>query len=389
VVIAGAASGAPAVVEAAAAIAQALGERGGLVLVPPEANSMGLALLADAGLEHACALLESGTARALLVVEADLFERAPSPLVERVLDAAQRIVVLDCLETRTTARADVVLPVAAFTEAAGTFVNHEGRAQRLVAAIESGPPAAWRRLGVLGAGGWTTLDELLADLARLRPDLAGVRDAAPPASFRTTSGRIARTPRPFSGHTADDRAGRVPEAVPPEDPDSALAWGMEGARGLGLPAALLTAYTTPGLSSANAVTRFLEEIEGPLRGGDPGVLLLASGDGDQRPASALEPVAGEGEGLLLVPLHDPFTGTETARASPLLAARAPAPRLVLHPQDAAALGLVDGDAVTLDGRPCAVPISLDPGLARGVLGASVGTLAPRGALRRVRVERAR
>jgi NADH-quinone oxidoreductase subunit G len=240
---------------------------------------------------------------------------------------------------------------------------------------------------VLGAGGWTTLDELLADLARLRPDLAGVRDAAPPASFRTTSGRIARTPRPFSGHTADDRAGRVPEAVPPEDPDSALAWGMEGARGLGLPAALLTAYTTPGLSSANAVTRFLEEIEGPLRGGDPGALLLTPGDGSAASVAGTETITAEG--LLLVPLHDPFTGTETARASPLLAARAPAPRLVLHPQDAAALGLVDGDAVTLDGRPCAVPISLDPGLARGVLGASVGTLAPRGALRRVRVERAR
>ncbi|MCK7472684.1 MAG: hypothetical protein MZV49_02095 [Rhodopseudomonas palustris] len=54
---------------------------------------------------------------------------------------------------------------------------------------------------------------------------------------------------------------------------------------------------------------------------------------------ALPPVAIEGEGLLLLPLPEVFSGTETSRASALLAASAPAPRLLLYPDDAERLGL--------------------------------------------------
>jgi NADH-quinone oxidoreductase subunit G len=158
---------------------------------------------------------------------------------------------------------------------------------------------------------------------------------------------------------------------------------MEGARGPGPPPALLPGYATPDLHSANAVTRFTEEIGGPLRGGDPGVLLLAPGHATP-PAEAFS-TSDDGDGLWLLPLHDAFTGTETARASAPLAARAPAPRLLLHPADAASLGLVAGNAVRIDGQAIAVPVTLEPGLARGVVALS-GVV--RGTLRRVRVERA-
>jgi NADH-quinone oxidoreductase subunit G len=386
-IVAGAGLGSAQIVEAAAAVAAALGPRARIALIPPEANSLGLALLGGEGIESAAALLESGAARTAIVLEANLAERAPAAMVERLFAAAATVIALDAIETDTTVRAAIALPVASFTEAAGTFVNYEGRAQRFFAAAPAPAPGAWRRLAALGAGRWATLDALLADLAAERPDLAGVAAAAPGAGFRTTAGEVARTPRPCSGHTADDRAGQDPGAAPPADPDSALAWGMEGARGVGVPPALICGYETPGLHSANGVTRFQEEISGPLRGGDPGAKLIAPGDGPPPAAQPASPIGGTG--LLLVPLDDVFSGAETSRASPLLAARAPAPRLLLHPDDAATLGLRDGDAALIDSRLGPARVSLDPGLARGVVAITAGAAAPRGPLRRVTVEAAR
>jgi NADH-quinone oxidoreductase subunit G len=381
--------GAAETLEAAAAIAAALGAKAKIALIAPEANSIGLALLGADGLDSAAATLESGAARHALVLENDLFERAPRDTVERLFKAAGSVIALDSLENETTRRASLVLPVASFTESAGSFVNYEGRAQRFFAAVapHADASASWRRLALLGAGEWTALDQLIDAIIAERSDLAGLKGAAPEASCRCAHGEVARTPRPLSGRTADDRAGRDPSATPPSDPDSPLSFGMEGSRGGELPPALLTGYETPGLHSANAVTRFTEEINGPLRGGDPGARLIVPGHAVSNTASAF--TAAEGEGLLLVPLHDVFSGTETSRASALLAARAPVPRLLLHPDDAETLGLAAGDAVLIDGARCAAALTLEPNMARGVVALSVGTLLPRGPLRRVKVEAAR
>ncbi|MBB5049623.1 NADH-quinone oxidoreductase subunit G [Rhodopseudomonas rhenobacensis] len=388
-IIAGASLGAAQIVEAAAAIVAALGTKARIVLIAPEANSLGLALLGGDGVEAAAAALEADVARNVIVLENELFERAPRGAVDRLFAAATTVVALDALTTEISARADVALPVAAFSESAGTFVNYEGRAQRFFAAVQPQEyaPASWRRLAALGAGDWATLDAIIKDLIADQPELVGVVGAAPDASCSCAHGKIARAPRPLSAHTADDRAGRDPAATPKPDPDSPLSFGMEGARGADVPAALLTGYETHGLHSANAVTRFEEEIGGPLRGGDPGARLFKQGDAALSPAAPFAPI--DGHGPLLVPLDDVFSGSETGRASALLAARAPAPRLLLHPDDAAALGLAECASVMLDGVACAAPLTLEPKLARGVVAVSVGKLLPRGPLRRVVVEAAR
>ncbi|NVN87981.1 MAG: NADH-quinone oxidoreductase subunit NuoG [Rhodopseudomonas sp.] len=387
-IIAGASLGAAAIIEAAAAIAAALGSRARIALIAPEANSVGLALLGGDGIESAAALLESGQAMTAIVLENDLFERAPRAGVERLFAAAKTVVALDALNTEITARAAIALPVAAFSEAAGTFVNYEGRAQRFFAAVPPNPamPSAWRRIAAFGAGDWHSLDALIEDIVAERRDLVGIATAAPNAGFVMSGGKVTRAPRPLSGRTADDRAGQFADAAPPQDPDSPLTFGIKGSRGTQVPPALITSYKMPGLHSANAVTRFAQEIGGPLRGGDPGTLLFEAGEGALPPAAASDPIGVDG--LLLVPLHDAFSGWELSRASALLAARAPAPRLMLHPDDAATLGLAAGAAVLIDGRPCGTRLSLDAGLARGVVAVSVGTVVPRGALRRVTIEAA-
>lgn len=386
-VVAGFGTGDPAIVAAAGAIASALGPKASLTLIPPEANSLGLALLGGDGLEAAVTVLESGAATTALVVENDLAERGDPALIDRLFAAAKTVIVLDTLQTRTTARAAITLPVASMAEAAGTFVNHEGRAQRSFAALPAGPPAAWRRLAALAPvdWGWRVLDDVLAALAADRPPLAGAVDAAPGGGFTTPLGTIARGPRPLSGRTAHDVAGRI-AAGRQDDPDSALTFSMEGAHGDAVPPALLAGYESPYLHSASGVHHAQDAPGGGVRGGDPGVRLIEPGAGSGSGEAVATPVLGEG--LVLIPLHDPWTGTETARAATRLRERAPAPALRLHPADAAGLGLAAGAPVRLDGRPCAAPVTLDPTVPPGHVAASLGTIVNRGALRRVRVEAA-
>ena len=61
----------------------------------------------------------------------------------------------------------------------------------------------------------------------------------------------------------------VSEPKPPDDPNSPLAFSMEGYEGRP-PPALLAHDWAPHWNSVQALNKFQEEIGGPLRGGDPG-----------------------------------------------------------------------------------------------------------------------
>ncbi|MGY6410682.1 MAG: NADH-quinone oxidoreductase subunit NuoG [Alkalilacustris sp.] len=339
VIVAGSGLGAVGTVAAAAAIAAALGDKARLALFPAEANSLGLALLAPAGGLDAAAGARGG----LPVIALDT-NLSGTPL------AGGDTVALAALQTE----ASIALPVASFAEAAGTWVNHEGRAQRAFAAKPEGPPAAWRVLSALGDL-WpedAALDAVLATMAGDFPALADARAVAPGSGTKPCA---ARAPRRFSGRTADDRAGRVPEGTPPADPDGALAWSMEGAAQTAL-------AVEDGLHSPSAVCLVQEQIGGPLKGGDPGVHLLRPG---HAPTPA-EIAPAPGEGLRVIPLHDAFAAHPADRAGPLLAERAGPEVARLHPEDAAAHGLADGATLVLG--PHRLGLVHDAGIPRGHLG---------------------
>jgi NADH-quinone oxidoreductase subunit G len=127
--------------------------------------------------------------------------------------------------------------------------------------------------------------------------------------------------------------------------------------------ALATWLDRPGMHSASAGYAAQERIGGPLKGGDPGVRLTA-------PATVPLADPAPGEGLLGLPLPCPFAAQEADAASAPLAARAPAPRVVLHPDEAARLGLAEGAALRIDGRPAVAALTLDAAMPLGHIGIS-------------------
>ena len=101
------------------------------------------AILADA---------RAGHLDALWVFQHDLFDSAwPEADVEGALAAVRTLVFMGTNTNRTSARAHLVLPSAAWVERDGTFTNFEGRVQRFRTAVEPLGEArpVWAALGQL------------------------------------------------------------------------------------------------------------------------------------------------------------------------------------------------------------------------------------------------
>ena len=119
------------------------------------ANTVGAqlvnALPGQGGLD-AGRMLGDGGLKALLLLETDpLHDSANPTAAAKALDAAEMVVVMSAFKTGMD-YADVLLPVAPFTETSGTFVNAEGRAQSFVGVVKALGDArpGWKVLRVLG-----------------------------------------------------------------------------------------------------------------------------------------------------------------------------------------------------------------------------------------------
>ncbi|HZP89116.1 MAG TPA: NADH-quinone oxidoreductase subunit NuoG [Burkholderiales bacterium] len=374
-----------ALLHATANIALALNRQGkpaSVSLVAPECNSVGLALLGGLPFCDVFAQVSEGRADTLIVLENDLYRRAPARDVEALLGTAQ-VIVLDSIAHATAQRAKLCLPAATFAEGSGTLVSSEGRAQRFFSAL---PPDenvrdSWRWLGEIAAvsdsvsNPWPALDAVTAACSRAHPLLHAIVDAAPPAAFRLQEQKIPRQPHRYSGRTAMRAHLSVHERKPPPDPDSALAFSMEGAAAQP-PAPLVTHFWAPSWNSCQAVNKFQSEIPGPLRGGPAGVRLF-------EPAAAVQadyfsdvpaPFQPRPDAWLLLPRQLVFGSDELSMLAPAVAERAGQPALQLNADDAKRLGLGKGDAVHLRTR-CGdyrFPVEVDARVAPGTVAVPVG-----------------
>ncbi len=365
-IIAGTSCRSAAVIEAAAQVAWALSKTGkpaNLSFCFPECNSVGLALMNPRPLPEAFRAVQDGQAATVIILENDLYRRAPAEDVTAFLSAARHVIVLDQLTSDTTAKAELVLPAGTFAETDGTLVNHEGRAQRFFQALVAAGEvrASWRWLGE-----WERLDQIVSAIAQEMPALAGIKHAAP---SRNEVGKIAREPARYSGRTSMLANLSVHEPKPPQDPDSALAFSMESGP-QPPPPALIPFFWSPGWNSIQSVNKYQAEIGGPLRGGDPGVRLIepANQNGwsyfSQTP-SAFKPDAAE---WLLVPRFHIFGSEELSRRAPAIAELVPKPYVALNTTDGALLGINTGELINLAANNSVyeLEVSLRPDVPRGV-----------------------
>jgi len=387
-VISGPSCGNTSVVRAAANVAWALCRKGkptaGLMYTVPEANTIGLGMIGGGHLEHAAKTILDGKARTVIILENDLYRRADAALVDAMLDKAEHVIVVDHTMTPTAMRADTVLPAATFAEGAGTLVNNIGRAQRFMEVVrpEGEITESWRwlrRINTAAGYGlvteWLDLDSFLQELVTEIPVFARIAGAAAPASFRVGGLKIPRQSHRYSGRTAMKANIAVSETGVVPDLDSPLSFSMEGFSRL-TPAALMSSFWTPGWNSAQSITRFQEEVNGPLEGGDPGIRLIDP-DPDSRIPYFRAPSLPENSGarFTAVGRQHIFGSEELSNISPPITQLTPSPYVLLHPLDATALGIGVGDVaevVVAGAAPIALRVVFGPAIARGVIGLPEG-----------------
>ncbi len=404
-VVSGTGAGSAAVLDAAAQLADALCQRGQqamLSLVVPEANSLGQALLAGPAAPTLADLAQQG-GDTLLVLENDLFRRAPEAEVTALLAAWDKVIVLDGLDNRCTSAGDLVLPSASFAESEGTLVSLEGRAQRhfpvFPPAAERHPAWYWLLAGMKEMGHCPDLhyfDDITAACAAEIPALAGITAAAPDHHFRNVGVRIPRQPPRYSGRTAMRANISVHEPKQPEDEESALGYTMEGLN-RDQPGALLPYVWSPGWNSNQSLHRFQSEVGGPLRGGTAGVRLLQPGGtspgvtspggtspggtspGGTSPArtapltaSAAAAEQGASGDFELVPRYRIFGSDELSVLSPGIAELVLPAYIELNSAAAAELGVADGDGVTVGDGLATLEVRIEDSLAPGCAGYAAG-----------------
>ena len=384
-----------AVVESATAIAEALstGEQSALLsLTVPECNSLGVAML---GREEGLAfkdLMESasqGNIDTLVVLENDLYRRAPSEQIDQLLENVKQLVVLDSLDNATLSKSQIALPVATFAESEGTLVSSEGRAQRYypVFVAEDDRLASWQWLSelgqVLGLSGFDQLehfDQVEQACAEEIPALSGITAAAPEHQFRNRGLKIPRQPNRYSGRTAMRADVSVHEPKQPVDEESPLSFSMEGLS-VGQPSSLMSYSWSPGWNSNQSIQKFQDEAGGEMKGGSAGVRLIIPGHGVEAHTNSVpEAFQPSSTKLLLVPVYRVFGSDELSAKAPAIAELAGEPQLILCPEDASNFQVVDGDGIAitaadtniLDTSTVTLEVVVDSSMVKGCIGYTVG-----------------
>jgi NADH-quinone oxidoreductase subunit G len=386
-VVSGTGLASAAVIQAAANVAWALSSMGrnvGLCFLVPECNSLGVALTGGGSLSAAFEEVNSGRADTVIIIENDLYRRAESDKVKEFLSRAKNVVTIDHVLTRTASESHVVLPAGTFAETSGTLVNSEGRGQRFfqvfVPAEEIQATWKWLRdlMPAAGAGKrarWQSLDDVIASMSETLEIIKPVTEIAPDAAFRLAGRKIPRQPHRWSGRTAVLANVSVHEPAPPDDPDSPLAFSMEGYEGRP-PPALIPRFWAPGWNSIQALNKFQSEVGGPLLGGDPGRRLIEPARVERAPyfdevPPAFQPRSGE---WLLVPAYHLFGSEELSTLGPAIAERAVEAYIGLSDEDAKTLGLAGGDraSLVLENSRFSLVVRTVPGLRRGMAAVPVG-----------------
>ncbi len=347
------------------------------LFVPTEVNSVGVALL-EGGLSLSTALQRMAEGQGAIVLENDLYSRAPADSVDKALSPGN-FVVLDTLENRTAEQASIVFPAATYAEQTGTFVNYETRAQRFYQVFEPQDEIApaWSWLShlaeTLGTGStWDSYASVLEQCAEHTYSL--LRDIAPSFDYRIdTTSRIPRQSHRYSGRTAMNAQVNIHEPKAQVDTDTPFSYSMEGQNPGDQNGAAIPYVWSPGWNSNQSVFKFQQEVAGKLAGGDPGLRLIENIGAQLQYFDVSDVGASRKESSFeVVPLHLVFGSDEMSNQSWPIKARIPAPFVLLSPQDATALEVKAGMGLRVGEITESLEVQVDSRLPSGVIGLPQG-----------------
>ncbi len=247
------------------------GSKTGLCLTLQEANSLGLTLLDGKKLSEIGS--EGSKHNSLVILENDLYRKAPAKEIDQLLKSFKNIIAIDSLINSTTNKADYILPAGTIYESDGHLVNNEGRVQRFykVFAKEGEVRSGWEWMQTLSENSNTNPLAALKDIfdysetiENQYPIFKGLAANITPFSYREGAQKIAREPHRYSGRTAMHANQTVHEPTPPKDQESPMSFTMEGFHGTP-PAPLTPFFWSPGWNSVQAVNKYQIEIGGDLR----------------------------------------------------------------------------------------------------------------------------
>lgn len=375
------------VIKAAANIAWALhkkNSRTGIVLTLPECNSMGLAMMGGHRLHSAFNAVLNGHADTVIIMENDLYRHGKAPVVDEFLKKSKQVIVFDHTPHATSEKAHILIPAGTFAESDGTLVNNEGRAQRFFQVHECSSliQESWRwLLQIAGVADhqrmkpWKNFQDVSQALSNEEPFLKGVDGIAPPPDYRVAGQKIPREPHRYSGRTAMHANIHVSEEKPPEDPDSALSFTMEGFRGQP-PSTMIPFFWSPGWNSVQSINKYQEEIGAALRGGDPGLRLIEPhGNGVPKYFTDLPDIfIPLKDHLWMVPLHHIFGSEELSARGAAVAKRVPKSYVMINIQDAAELNIASGTELDfeIDRQAYHLPVEISASIPKGVAGMPYG-----------------
>tara|TARA_R110000824_G_scaffold288508_3_gene476735 strand:- start:53847 stop:56558 length:2712 start_codon:yes stop_codon:yes gene_type:complete len=357
----------PALLDAASNIATALSNsdsKAKLALVAPESNSMGLALMMQGSgrsLQQAMATEN----KAAVVLENDLYRRAPSAQVDAFIQGLDQLTVLDYLKNRTGEQANLVLAAASFAESSGTFVNYEGRAQHYYSTYK---PVA----GIRSSALWLSdkhFNEITEACAAAIKHCEGIAHLTPGENYNFAGLKAPRQPHRYSGRTAMRANISVHEPKQEQDEDGVMVYSMEGVPAI-KDAAVFNSPWAPGWNSNQSLFKFQEFAGGPLKQGSHGQRLLHNSSTEKSwfNTSAAEKSAA---GFEVFPLYHLFGSEELSAYTPAIQEKATSAYIALNAADVEKLGLQKSDGVQVEHNG-SLPYIIRDSVQAGTVGVSVG-----------------
>lgn len=374
------------IIHAAMNVAMALLSKGSdvmLSMVMPECNSLGLGMLPGKSFDDAVTFAAHQEIDTLLILENDLYRRAEAEPVNSLFDRCGQIIVIDHLINETSSLADILIPSGTFTESEGTLVNNEGRAQRYYRSVpdKDQVKAGWHLLTELInlqedklPVQWNSIDDIVDLMSNELPVFSKLKNYTPDADFRMLNGKMPRQTMRYSGRTAMNANITVSEPKLPQDTGSPLAFTMEG-ESERPPSSLVPFYWTPGWNSVQAMYNYLDEPNGSMKGGDPGIRLI---ERPETPGITYFSInmnssgAGKDE-MTVIPVYRIFGSEELSSASLSVSQRFQEPLVYINQKDADNAGIQEGEMIQFEisGTKDKFKVKIENSLPSGVAGLSV------------------